>query len=182
MNEQHIALLGLQAELDINLATMRRTEKIHRVMQLIRNALRDAGPVVTRALVAGVSSAANEIFCEIMGDYSQSLEWDEEYGISVGRGGYSRSFRHLSGGEQIAAALSVRLAILRDLLRIDMAFLDEPTQNLDVRRRENLAEQIQRLSGFSQLFVISHDDTFERLLQSVIQVEKVDGVSHILPQ
>jgi exonuclease SbcC len=94
-------------------------------------------------------------------------------------GGYRRSFRQLSGGEQITAALSVRLALLRDLLRIDTAFLDEPTQNLDATRRENLAEQIQRLSGFSQLFVISHDDTFERLLQSVIHVEKVNGVSRI---
>ena len=182
LQEQHLALLSLQEQLDINVATMRRTERLHRVMQLIRNALRDAGPIVTKALVAGVSNAANEIFCEIMGDYSQSLEWDEEYGIFLARNGYSRSFRQLSGGEQIAAALSVRLAILRDLLRIDMAFLDEPTQNLDVTRRENLAEQIQRLSGFSQLFVISHDDTFERLLQSVIQVEKADGVSHILSQ
>ncbi len=179
LDEQRVELLEVQREFEANLATIKRTETVHRVMQLIRNSLRDAGPEVTKAMVFGVSNAANEIFCEIMGDYAQSLQWDEEYGIWLESAGYRRSFRQLSGGEQITAALSVRLALLRDLLRIDTAFLDEPTQNLDATRRENLAEQIQRLTGFSQLFVISHDDTFERLLQSVIHVEKINGVSRV---
>ena len=76
--------------------------------------------------------------------------------------------------------MAVRLAILRELLRIDMAFLDEPTQNLDQERRENLAEQIRRIRGFSQIVVVSHDDTFERLLQSVVHIEKEDGISRVM--
>ena len=173
-----------QAERDGNAtrAKIERTDTLHRILRLIRESLRDAGPEVTKALVGGVSSTANEIFCEIMGGYDQALEWDAEYGIWVQTGDHRRAFRQLSGGEQITAALSVRLALLRDLLRIDTAFLDEPTQNLDVTRRENLAEQIQRITGFSQLFVISHDDTFERLLQSVIHVEKTNGVSRVSVQ
>ena len=182
LEEERLELLDVQLEFDANLARMKRDETLHRILRLIRDSLRDAGPEVTKAMVFGVSSAANEIFCEIMGSYDQSLQWDEEYGIWLERGGYRRSFRQLSGGEQITAALSVRLALLRDLLRIDTTFLDEPTQNLDATRRENLAEQIQRITGFSQLFVISHDDTFERLLQSVIHVEKVNGVSRLRSQ
>ena len=182
LEEGRLELLEVQREFEANLAKIKRTEMLQRIMRLIRNSLRDAGPEVTKAMVFGVSHAANEIFCEIMGSYDQSLQWDEEYGIWLERGGYRRSFRQLSGGEQITAALSVRLALLRDLLRIDTAFLDEPTQNLDATRRENLAEQIQRITGFSQLFVISHDDTFERLLQSVIHVEKVNGVSRVRRQ
>jgi len=141
--------------------------------------LRDAGPEVTKALLVNVSAAANEIFCEIIGNYAQTLEWDENYGVWSDAGGHRRAFNQLSGGEQICAALAVRLALLRELLRIDVAFLDEPTQNLDIVRRENLAEQIQRITGFSQLLVISHDDTFERLLQSVVHVEKVNGASRV---
>ena len=159
-----------------------RLESLTRVTRLIRESIRDAGPEVTKALVSGVSNAANGIFCEIMGSYGQVLQWDEEYGIWLETGEHRRSFRQLSGGEQITAALAVRLALLKDLLRIDTAFLDEPTQNLDATRRENLAEQIQRITGFSQLFVISHDDTFERLLQSVIHVEKRDGASRVRVQ
>ncbi len=179
LDQQRSELLDVKRESEAKLQAIKRTETVHRVMQLIRNSLRDAGPEVTKAMVSGVSNAANEIFSEIMGNYAQSLQWDEEYGIWLESGGYRRSFRQLSGGEQITAALSVRLALLRDLLRIGTAFLDEPTQNLDATRRENLAEQIQRLTGFSQLFVISHDDTFERLLQSVIHVEKINGVSRV---
>ncbi len=182
LEEERLELLEVQRESEVNLAKVKRTETLQRVTRLIRNSLRDAGPEVTKAMVFGVSDSANEIFCEIMGSYDQSLQWDEEYGIWLESGGYRRSFRQLSGGEQITAALSVRLALLRDLLRIDTAFLDEPTQNLDATRRENLAEQIQRITGFSQLFVISHDDTFERLLQSVIHVEKIDGVSRVRVQ
>ena len=182
LEEKRLELLEVQREFEANLAKVKRTETLQRITRLIRNSLRDAGPEVTKAIVFGVSNAANEIFCEIMGSYDQSLQWDEEYGIWLESGGYRRSFRQLSGGEQITAALSVRLALLRDLLRIDAAFLDEPTQNLDATRRENLAEQIQRITGFSQLFVISHDDTFERLLQSVIHVEKINGVSRVRVQ
>ncbi|MCY3801902.1 MAG: SMC family ATPase [Chloroflexi bacterium] len=182
LEDERLELLEVQRESGVILAKVKRTETLQRVTRLIRNSLRDAGPEVTKAMVFGVSNSANEIFCEIMGSYDQSLQWDEEYGIWLESGGYRRSFRQLSGGEQITAALSVRLALLRDLLRIDTAFLDEPTQNLDATRRENLAEQIQRITGFSQLFVISHDDTFERLLQSVIHVEKINGVSRVRVQ
>jgi exonuclease SbcC len=34
--------------------------------------------------------------------------------------------------------------------------------------------------GFRQLFVISHDDTFEQATQNLIRVERVDGVSRVL--
>jgi exonuclease SbcC len=75
----------------------------------------------------------------------------------------------------MSAALAIRLALLRNLSRLDIAFFDEPTQNMDGERRGNLAEQIRRVHGFDQLIVISHDDTFEQGLDSVIHVEKRGG-------
>lgn len=48
------------------------------------------------------------------------------------------------------------------LHKVDIAFFDEPTADLDDHRRDNLAEQILNVKGFSQLFVISHDDSFEQ--------------------
>ncbi|HEX8035952.1 MAG TPA: hypothetical protein VF510_19000, partial [Ktedonobacterales bacterium] len=86
-----------------------------------------------------------------------------------------RTFAQLSGGEQMSAALAVRLALLRSLTRLDIAFFDEPTQNMDDERRGNLADQIRRVRGFDQLIVISHDDTFEQGLDSVIHLEKRNG-------
>ena len=179
--EQRLAILrGHQAELVFTEQGLERSGRLHRILGLLRNALRDAGPEVTRTLLSSIAATANEVFAEIMGDYAQTLSVDADYGIILEARGHERAFSQLSGGEQIAAALAVRLAMLRELLQIDMAFLDEPTQNLDQDRRENLAEQIRRIRGFSQIIVVSHDDTFERLLHSVVHIEKVDGVSRVV--
>lgn len=86
-------------------------------------------------------------------------------------------FGQMSGGEQMSAALAVRLALLKTLSDIDVAFLDEPTQNMDETRRTNLASQVRDVKGFSQLFVISHDDTFERQVSHAVVVRKDGGES-----
>lgn len=39
----------------------------------------------------------------------------------------------------------------------------------------NLADQIRRVRGFDQLIVISHDDTFEQGLDSLVRLNKVNG-------
>ena len=69
-------------------------------------------------------------------------------------------------------ALSIRLAILQILTQVDFAFFDEPTTNLDIEKRKNLAECIQNIRGFEQIFVISHDDTFQHGSDYVIRFEK----------
>ncbi len=72
----------------------------------------------------------------------------------------------------MSAALAVRLALLKKLSTLNIAFFDEPTQNMDELRRMNLAEQIRRVRGFDQLVVISHDDTFEQGLDSIVRLKK----------
>ncbi len=82
----------------------------------------------------------------------------------------------------MSAALAVRLALLKKLSTLNIAFFDEPTQNMDVLRRTNLAEQIRRVRGFDQLFVISHDDTFEQGLDSLVRLRKIDGQTHVMTE
>jgi len=99
-----------------------------------------------------------------------SLRWDSGYEITLEEDGHERPFANMSGGEQMAAALAVRLALLKELSDIRLAFFDEPTTNMDEERRRNLAQQIGRIKDFDQLFVISHDDTFEGFTDRVIHV------------
>ncbi len=171
------ALDGVAKDLVVRQAGLARDESSEHLTEFLRDVLRRAGPFVTEALLADVSAGANEIFAEILGDDGARLTWAADYDILLRQEGSERAFTQLSGGEQMSAALAVRLALLRELLHFDVAFFDEPTQHLDEVRRANLAEQIQRVTGFSQLVVITHDDTFERLLDSVIHVRKVDGRS-----
>lgn len=147
------------------------------MLQQFRKVVGDAGPQVTRALLSQISQQANTIFGDIIGDRAGVLAWENDYEITLKRDGATRAFAQLSGGEQMSAALAVRLALLRKLTRLDMAFFDEPTQNMDGERRTALAGQLRRVRGFDQLIVISHDDTFEQGLDAVIHLEKRDGAT-----
>ena len=164
------ALRQVRVDLQAAQARIARVSRLEDRTEFIRRLLREAGPRVTEVLLASVSDTADEIYSDIMGAPGGRLRWAADYDIVLGRGGLERRFGQLSGGEQMAAALAVRLALLRDLLNLDIAFFDEPTQHLDAERRENLAQQILAVRGFSQLVVISHDDTFERHIDNIIRV------------
>lgn len=148
-------------------------------LEALRGVLRQAGPYITKALIRQISDGAAQVFSDIMQDYSRHLQWSEDYGISLEVDGRERQFAQLSGGEQMSAALSVRLALLREMSNIDVAFFDEPTTNLDEERRDALARQIIDVKGFRQLFLISHDDTFEQATQNLIRIERVNGLSQV---
>ena len=150
------------------------------MLEQFRKLIRDAAPHVLKALLNDISSEANRIFGEIMGDRSAQLTWENDYEIVLRRQGVNRTFAQLSGGEQMSAALAVRLALLKKLSTLNVAFFDEPTQNMDELRRTNLAEQIRRVRGFDQLFVISHDDTFEQSLDSLVRLGKKDSETHLV--
>jgi exonuclease SbcC len=163
-------------------AAQDRDQQLLALTEFIREVIRRAGPQVTRRLMQHVSLEAARLFAEVMADNTGRLRWDENYEIVLEKDGRDRVFQQLSGGEQMAAALAVRLALLRELSAIDVAFFDEPTSNLDDARRDSLAEQILSVKGFSQIFVISHDDTFERVTHHIVRVRKEDGVSKVEAQ
>ncbi len=155
------------------------TEATQSLLAYCRDTIKEAGPSVMHALLREISAQANRIFGEVMGDRTATLTWQDDYDIVLRAGAYERHFAQLSGGEQMSAALAVRLALLKTLTRATIAFFDEPTQNMDDARRTNLASQIRRVSGFDQLVVISHDDTFEEGLDAVIWVRKEAGESAV---
>lgn len=146
--------------------------RVANAVGFIRETLKLAGPAVTETLLANISQTANDIYEEIMDDHAADLRWSNQYEIVVQRGAEERKFAQLSGGEQMSAALAVRLALLKEMSEIDFAFFDEPTQNMDGERRGNLAQQIQAVRGFEQLIVISHDDTFEHHTDNLIRLRK----------
>jgi exonuclease SbcC len=152
---------------------------LHTMTEYFRKLIKEAAPYVLKAMLQNISAEANRIFGEIMGDRSALLSWQNDYEVVLRRQGINRTFAQLSGGEQMSAALAVRLALLKKLSTLNIAFFDEPTQNMDELRRVNLAEQIRRVRGFDQLIVISHDDTFEQGLDSLIHLQKDDGETRL---
>ena len=154
---------------------------VHRLKELaadqrfatwIRENVRAAGPKMRDVITDRIGERANQLFRTIRGQPAETLEWTSDYEIVVSDAGVRKSFETLSGGEQMAAALAVRLAILEQLSGIGVAFLDEPTANLDAEKKANLVEQLDRLDAFEQLTVISHDTTFETMTDYAVTVTK----------
>ncbi len=147
-----------------------RLEELQEATDFVRDILKQAGPLVTESYLYNISIEANQFFREITGEGGRALRWSKDYDIILEEGGHDRPFAVLSGGEQMVAALSVRLALLKQLSDIRIAFFDEPTVNMDTERRERLAQQLGQVRHFDQLFVISHDDAFEETVDHVIPV------------
>jgi exonuclease SbcC len=82
----------------------------------------------------------------------------------------------LSGGEKVAVALALRLAIAQMLSsnKLDFIILDEPTIHLDEERRKSLVRIIsdsfkEGLGPLSQIIIITHD-------AEIFEDSEVDGV------
>ncbi|MFM7449766.1 MAG: AAA family ATPase [Leptolyngbyaceae cyanobacterium] len=156
-----------QAEQDLE-----QRRKVDHFIKFARKTYKAAGPRITERYVQTISREADRLLRELLNRPNVALEWSRDYEIKVQEGSYNRRFVNLSGGEQMCAALAVRLALLKVLADIDVAFFDEPTTNMDRPRRQHLAAAIANIKTFRQLFVISHDDTFEQITENIIQIER----------
>lgn len=184
-------LLQTQVEFDTTQKEVARLEKLAKTLAFMRDSIRKAGPQIARRRVQAVSYGANRIFRQILlstgsdggtngGSDPGTLNWDNTYEVTVRRSGDDLVFKQLSGGEKMAAAIAIRIALLSQMTsNLRLLFLDEPTANMDDARRNQLAEQITRLEGLNQLFVITHDDAFERSAHHVLQVFKHNDVSMV---
>jgi len=156
-----------------------RLSQVNELLAFIRSILNRAGERVSEVYRSYLATEANRIYHEISND-NALLDWKEDYEITLidnfdGRE-RERCFRQLSGGEQMTAALAMRLSFLKQLSKAGIGFFDEPTTNLDRERRSNLANVIPKITGnFDQLFVISHDDSFDSMTENVIQLSKDKG-------
>lgn len=176
LDQQVARLETLQTKRQQAEVALKQKRKIQHFIKFAREAYKKAGPRITERYVQRISQEADRLFRELLNRLNVSLIWTRDYEILVQEGGHTRRFINLSGGEQMCAALAVRLALLKVLADIDIAFFDEPTTNMDRPRREQLAEAIANIKTFRQLFVISHDDTFEKVTENVIFVQREDAV------
>ncbi|MBI1762786.1 MAG: SMC family ATPase [Acidobacteria bacterium] len=176
--QQRLAQLEeVRERMRAQLAEKERAQRLRETTDFIRDILQKAAPFITESYLFSISLEANQLFREITGRHDATLRWAKDYEITLEEEGRERPFANLSGGEQMAAALAVRLALLKELSDLNIAFFDEPTTNMDEERRRNLAQQIGRIKDFQQLFVISHDDTFEGYTDQVISLgERAEGV------
>ncbi len=179
LKEQLDTLLKKKEEWEENKKKLLVKKKTKELTLTIRDTLKNAADPIAQVYRQHLSAQANEIYRHVSNENVQ-VEWASEYELQLKDNHNSkeriRVFKQLSGGEQMTAALAIRLALMKMLSDVKVGFFDEPTTNLDADRRQNLATTIQNSTkGFEQIFVISHDDAFDALTENTISLEKDDG-------
>ena len=139
-------------------------------LQSLRKVIKDVNPLITDAYLDEINLRATVYGRQIFGE-GVGISVDGDYNIYLSDSNGVRPIKVLSGGEKVGCALSVRLAMAEWLSPINIGFLDEPTIHLDGDNRKRLAEFIAGISGIDQLIVVSHDDTFEDIVEHYIRIE-----------
>ena len=157
-------------------------EKIGKLIGIIRELLNRVGEPISQRYLLSISRAANLIYNDLA-DEKVELSWEKDYLIRIRNHEGVREFNQLSGGEQMTSALSIQLALAKELSDVGVAIFDEPTTNLDEVRRTAVAKAIVKIReeyGFGQIFVISHDETFSSITEQEIHLEKRNNTTQVI--
>lgn len=171
----------------IEIENLEKKEKILQKKQELTAKFRDnvkgMGEKVAESIIKRIAFFATENFRKITGR-GESIVWsgkdssgkDSAYSVvleGIDREGNIRkvNFDQLSGGEQVAVAISIRGAMNSIFTKTGFSIFDEPTNNLDQERRKILADNIgEILKDMEQSIIVTHDDTFKEMAQQVIEL------------
>jgi exonuclease SbcC len=111
------------------------------------------------------------------------IKIDDDYNISVLGSAGEQDIDQISGGERVALAIALRLAIAQVLSgKIETIIMDEPTTHLDEQRRKEL---VNILSSFfreggriiPQMLIITHHTEIEDVADTIYTIRKEDSYS-----
>ena len=154
-----------------------------KLVKFLRNRVfRNVSAYLSERFREEISLRADRIYRTIS-EADEELYWGENYQIvlrDMADGEIrERTDDQLSGGQIMSAVVALRLAMLQTI-GARIAFFDEPTSNLDITRRENLAHAFRAIDvgreevtehWYDQLFLISHDVTFTEVTDQTIALE-----------
>lgn len=122
--------------------------------------------------VPRITDTASDLMDEITDGAFVSIDMDEKYNITVTTGdGRVMDVHALSGGEQSAVAISLRLAISEMLSggEPSMLILDEVLTAMDDNRAQSILTTIQD-AGHGQVIIIAHNDIIRSIADTVVML------------
>lgn len=152
-------------------------EKLKMKLELtkrFRERIKSMGKEVSKNMLKEIEILATENFRKITGR-GEKVVWSNEdkdkYSVYLSGDRGDLRFDQLSGGEQVAVAISIRGAMSELFTESRFSIFDEPTNNLDSERRKSLADSIgEILKNLEQSIIVTHDDTFREMAQKVIEL------------
>ena len=165
-------------------AKLERIENAIKIVKIIRGAFSKDGiqKIIRQRITPLISQLATNYIDQFNLDIT-GISMDEDLEIKVSKGGDFMSLQLLSGGEKVAVAIALRLALARALAeRFSTVIMDEPTVHLDEERRRVLIDVFRnfRESAITQqMIIITHDRELEEVADTVYQVNKIGGASKV---
>jgi exonuclease SbcC len=181
----HAARDGLLGDVD-QLAVLERAYSANGIPALL----------IENAAIPSIEAEANRILTEL-GGVATHVELRTQRELKSGDGlaealdvvvytlNGARDYATLSGGERSRVNVALRIALARLLASrrgagSELLVLDEP-ESLDEEGQARLAEVLRGLEGeFAKVILVSHVPGLRDVFESVIEVEKVDGVSRVV--
>ena len=147
-------------------------EKKLEMATVFRNNIKIMGKEVAKNMLYKIEDIATSNFRKITGR-GEKIKWSnddsDKYAVYLVGDDKELKFEQLSGGEQVAVAISIRSAMSNLFTESKFSIFDEPTNNLDTERRQSLADSIgEILKNLEQSIIVTHDDTFREMAQRVI--------------
>jgi len=148
--------------------------------KIFREKIKGLGRIVAEERVRSIASVASDYYNRIT-NKEKTISWvcseDDKYSLYLKNDEDLKDdekkksgFANLCGGEQISVAIAVRLALSQEFGNSGLIILDEPTNNLDENKRQLLAENLPKMvENLTQLFVVTHDNTFRDFATKVIE-------------
>ncbi len=165
----------LTNELGIKLKQVEHLARKKAMADRFRDDIKLLGPYLSERRTRMIAAAATVNYQRMTGRAERIL-WEnagEQYLVSVSSGSGKRRYNMLSGGEQVAVALSIRSALASEMTDCRFAIFDEPTINLDAEKKEALSVSLyDMLKNLEQAIVVTHDDTFREMAANIIELRR----------
>jgi len=162
---------------------MKRIERAINDVKRIREAFGKNGvPALIRQSVSDYLTAKTRDYLSSFDLDFDDISVDQDFNVTVYRGGVPEGIDSLSGGEKTAVAFAIRVAVAQFLnADLSLLILDEPTAFLDEERRNSLSDIIEYTlkdsSVIPQVIIISHHRELLASANVAIEVKKVGGRS-----
>lgn len=150
--------------------------------KIIRSNIKGMGLKISKYMLESIGAAASISFNKITGRADRILwtnenylenskEKENKYAVYLITKDRKIAFEHLSGGEQVAVAISLRETMTKYFSNSRFIILDEPTNNLDKERKKLLAEYMgEILNNLDQSIIVTHDNSFREMAETIIEL------------
>lgn len=146
--------------------------------------------LIEKHVMVSINQEFNDCFRKWFGllveDPGKEARVDEDFTPVVEQDGYEQNLQYLSGGEKTSVALAYRLALNSIVQRIatgmksNLLIFDEPTDGFSKEQLFKVREILNEIRS-PQVIIVSHERELESFADHIFRVEKIQGISRIIP-